>query len=732
MSAEVGAVKYRVELDDSNIDQETKKSESKIAAGFKSAAGAVSSTVSTALKVGTAAVAAASTAVAGLVKTATSAYADYEQLVGGSKLMFGDAYDFIADKAANAFKTVQMSTNDYLQQVNGLATGLKTALGGNAQAAAELADKVITAEANVVAATGASQEAVQNAFNGIMKSNFTMLDNLQIGIKPTKEGFQEVIDKVNEWNAANGKATKYQIDNLADCQAALVDYIEMQGMAEYAANEAADTLQGSLSMVQAAWTNLTAGLADPDADLGKLIGDMVDSAQAFLNNLIPVIKQALTSITQAIGEAAPVISDTLIPMLVDLAPELISAGVQLAGALMQGLVDSAPDIAFAAFDIIEMLLDSMLEATESEGPGAITEIITWILGIFEENYVGLLDTGMQIIENILNGMSEALPEILSWLPMIVEQMAGIIIENAPMLLESAAELILTLALGLAEMIPELIPTIVEVVMAIAEALTDPNNLMMLLDAALAIILALAEGLIKALPKLLEKAPVIISNLAKALADGNVKIVKCALDLILALAQGILDGLDKIFEAGGKLIDEVVRAVKEGWEKAKESGLQLVEHIKEGIEQLNPIEWGKDLIDGFISGLKQKWEDLKQTVSDIADSIKERLGFSEPEVGPLSDFHTYAPDMMDLYAKGIHDNAYKVEDAVEGLAGDMAMGFESDINYNVPDLAGYAADLSAAITGAGSSRIEVPVILNGREIARASAVYMGEQLAWEAR
>jgi phage-related protein len=89
-------------------------------------------------------------------------------------------------------------------------------------------------------------------------------------------------------------------------------------------------------------------------------------------------------------------------------------------------------------------------------------------------------------------------------------------------------------------------------------------------------------------------------------------------------------------------------------------------------------------------------------------------------------------MMDLYAQGIEDNAYKVADAVEGVAGDVAMGFTSDINYNVPDLAGYAADLSASITGTGSSRIEVPVILDGREIARASAWYMGEQLAWEAR
>lgn len=98
-------------------------------------------------------------------KDAINAYADYEQLAGGAGLLFGDAYDFIADKAKKAYSTVQLSQNDYLKQVNGFATGLKTSLNGNSQAAAELADKIVKAEADVVAATGNTQENVQNAFN---------------------------------------------------------------------------------------------------------------------------------------------------------------------------------------------------------------------------------------------------------------------------------------------------------------------------------------------------------------------------------------------------------------------------------------------------------------------------------------------------------------------------------------------------------------------------------------
>lgn len=248
--------------------------------------------------------------VADVGKAAYTSYARYEQLAGGAQLMFGDAYDFVAEKARNAYKTVQMSQNDYLQQVNGFATGLKTALDGNAQAAAELADKVITAEADVVAATGNSQEAVQNAFNGIMKSNYTMLDNLQLGITPTKEGFQQLIDKVNEWNAENGEATAYTIDNLADCQAALVDYIEMQGLAGYAANEAADTIEGSTASMKAAWQNLATGMADSNADMEGLTQDFVDSVFTAGKNIVPRVQQIVTGVGTATIEAISYLRET--------------------------------------------------------------------------------------------------------------------------------------------------------------------------------------------------------------------------------------------------------------------------------------------------------------------------------------------------------------------------------------------------------------------------------------
>ena len=352
--------------------------------------------LATAAKVGAAAVAAAGTTIVAIGKQAIDQYAEYEQLVGGAELMFGDAYDFVAEKAKNAYSTVQMSQNDYLRQVNGFATGLKTALGGNAQAAAELADKIVSAEADVVAATGASQEMVQNAFNGIMRSNYVMLDNLQLGITPTKEGFQEVIDKVNEWNAANGRATNYVIDNLADAQSALVDYIEMQGLQGYAANEAAKTIQGSLASMKSAWQNLLTGVADDNANFEELVNNFVDSLVGVGENIIPRINTVIQGLTQLITQA----SQTIIPLAVETIlqnlPSIVAAGMDMVLAIVNGIIDNIDLLIDCTIDLIDVVVDKLIE-----------------------NLPKLIEGGIKLTLALASGIIKAIPQLVAKLPQLI-------------------------------------------------------------------------------------------------------------------------------------------------------------------------------------------------------------------------------------------------------------------------------------------------------------------------
>lgn len=346
--------------------------------------------LSTAAKVGAVAVGACATAVSAMTKASLDSFAQYEQLVGGSQLLFGDAYAEVAKNAKNAYKEVQMSQNDYLQQVNGFATGLKTALGGNEQAAAELAHKIIKAEADVVAATGNSQEAVQNAFNGIMKSNFTMLDNLQLGITPTKEGFQTLINEVNAYNSALGNSTNYQISNLADCQAALVDYIAMKGLADYATLEAAGTIQGSLAMTKAAWQNFLTGFADSSQDLDLLLDNLVESATNSAKLIVPKIAQILGGISTAMGQIMPVIAAELPALLEQLLPGIISGAV----ALVNGLIMALPSILQILIEQLPSIITQIAEGLAACFPILLSTVTDLFGQIWDYIALELLNTGM--------------------------------------------------------------------------------------------------------------------------------------------------------------------------------------------------------------------------------------------------------------------------------------------------------------------------------------------------
>lgn len=124
-------------------------------------------------------------------------------------------------------------------------------------------------------------------------------------------------------------------------------------------------------------------------------------------------------------------------------------------------------------------------------------------------------------------------------------------------------------------------------------------------------------------------------------------------------------------------DAITNARETVVEKATDIYNTLKQNVDDAINYLKDLpgkalQWGKDLIGNFVDGIKEKWDSLKSTVSGVAEGIADFLGFSEPKKGPLSNFHTFAPDMMKLYAQGIQDNMYLVTDQMQALSASMAM------------------------------------------------------------
>lgn len=367
-----------------------------------------------------------------------------------------------------------------------------------------------------------------------------------------------------------------------------------------------------------------------------LAGQLLGRGATELGALLNTSAEDTQAMRDRIHELGGVMSDEAVKSAAafqDQLQDLTTGFDGLKRGLTSELLPSVTEVMAGLTDIFAGDYDKGLEEISSGIENTVAKISDMLPKIIE--------IGGSIIEQLAIAIVENIPKILPSLVDLVMSIGDMIVENLPLLIETGMQVILQLALGIAEALPELIPAIVETVLTIAEYLID--NVDLLIDASIALIIGLADGLIAALPKLIEKAPEIVIKLVEAIIRNAPKILEAATSLIFKLIEGIVNLFGKIAEVGGQLVDKVKNGFSQKVQDAK--------------------NWGRDIIQNFIDGIKEKWEHLKQTVSNVAQTVKDFLGFSEPEKGPLSNFHTYAPDMMDLFAKGIRDNENVVTDQI---------------------------------------------------------------------
>ena len=288
-------------------------------------------------------------------------------------------------------------------------------------------------------------------------------------------------------------------------------------------------------------------------------------------------------------------------------------------------------------------LTELFTGNTDSGIALISQGVDDLLANLTEQLPRFMEIGVGIIEALGTAIIENLPKLAESAIKIITELVKKLIENLPKVIDAAMQIIGAIADGLIQALPELIPALVEVTLTIVEKLTDPDVLTKMIDAAFKIIGALAEGLIKALPTLIEKVPQIIGNLIKCILEFLPQLLESGVKLIAELAKGVLEGAGSVIQAIGALMGKVRDAIREKVEQAR--------------------QWGADLIQNFISGITSKVSGLWNTIKSIAGGIKNMLGFSEPKEGPLSNFHTYAPDMMELFAKGIRDNEHLITDQI---------------------------------------------------------------------
>lgn len=578
-------------------------------------------------KISLAAVGAASAAVAAVSKAAIDSYANYEQLVGGVETLFGDSADVVKGYAEEAFSTVGMSCNAYMETVTGFAASLVSSLGGDTATAAQKANTAVADMADNANKMGTDMQSIQNAYQGFAKQNYTMLDNLKLGYGGTKEEMERLLaDAAKLQKTKLGIDIDYDISKFSDIVDAIHVIQEDMGITGTTAKEASTTIQGSIATMQGAWQNLMTGIADPAQDFDKLLGDVIDSVVTVSNNLMPRIMAVLPQMATGITE----LTENLLPLIPDTLEQMLPSVIEGANSLIAALLDTLSSIADTAIPIVTENAD-------------------------------------EIINTLLSGLISAVPNLASSAADLCSALVMAILDNADIITQGAVDIVLALAQGLTDNLDSLIPAVVNAALTITETLLD--NADKLIDAGVQLIGAIAEGLAASIPQLLQQAPVIIEKLVVALMDAGQALIT---DVPKSICENIVSGLKSFdwTEGANSTIAGLNEAMKKAADNmAKDDGYVVLGSQEEADARLQAALDELEAQRGELTGaykeladsLSASADDTAEAAEEAATTVSEAIADSMPDAGV--DGVVDKSEMLDTALKELEDK-YAVHKVTE--------------------------------------------------------------------
>lgn len=331
------------------------------------------------------------------------------------------------------------------------------------------------------------------------------------------------------------------------------------------------------------------------------------------------------------------------------------------------------------------------------------------------------------LQGTLGGLKNQLvADLLPGLTQVVDGLADV--ANGSTSLEDAIDQGISAVIeSLDSSLPDMIDRGVQIVTSVADGIA--NNLPKILEAAGKIVAKIGEGIIAVLPTLLNAAVQIIASLASFIIQNIPNLAAAALDVVLGLVRFLIDNGPQILQAGIELVGKLVAGLIQAIPKVAEGVQKIIQRIKDKFADIDWGEVGRSIIDGIKNGITGAAGSIAEAVGGLGKGLlgraKKALKISSPSKVFRDEVGAMIPAGM---AEGIEDGEPEVESSMDKLL----RGFTADVDYNLPNLSDYAQDLGASVSASANMQITVPVTLDGREIARATAWYTNEQLAWEAR
>ena len=631
--------------------------------------------------------AAAATAVTALVSKSVGAFADYEQLTGGVETLFGaggrsveeyaqsvgksvsdiqgkydslmSAQNVVLENANKAYMTAGMSANEYMDTVTGFSASLISSLGGDTNKAADYANSALVDMSDNANKMGTDMESIKNAYQGFAKQNYTMLDNLKLGYGGTQEEMKRLLS-----DAEKLTGQRYDISSFADITQAIHAIQTQMDITGTTAKEASTTISGSWGSLKAAFQNVLVGLTTGGDMFDQSLDALINTAVTFGQNIIPAIKGALSGVGYLIEGLAPVIGETIPPLINDLAPTLANSAVSLISSLVNGLTQNATQFS-------ECLSNMIIVAV-----AGISTVVPQ-----------LLDAASKIVSNLMQGLTNSMPQIVNGAVTLIEGLVNGLVNNIPLLIMGAVQLVASLANGLIANLPRIIDAGVNLITGIVSA--SYSMMPQIIQNGMQLVVNLAVGLVRAIPQLIAALPRITGAIVKGFKSVN------WFDLGLQLIKSIWEGIKSI---GSEM-----------WNGVKEKTSELWGGVKNVVsEKLNNIKSAYDAHGGGLKGATfAAIEGVKEYYRTGYDAINQLTG------GKLGEVVNAVGEKMEV-VKGKFSEAFgNVKNTVMTIFENIKNGITEKISAavnKVKEIFGSIADKVSDVWGKIKGIIKAPKIV----------------------
>lgn len=577
---------------------------------------------------------AAATAVTALVSKSVGAFADYEQLTGGVETLFGaggrsveeyaqsvgksvsdiqgkydslmSAQNAVLENANKAYMTAGMSANEYMDTVTGFSASLISSLGGDTNKAADYANSALVDMSDNANKMGTDMESIKNAYQGFAKQNYTMLDNLKLGYGGTQEEMKRLLS-----DAEKLTGQRYDISSFADITQAIHAIQTQMDITGTTAKEASTTISGSWGSLKAAFQNVLVGLTTGGDMFDQSLDALINTAVTFGQNIIPAIKGALSGVGYLIEGLAPVIGETIPPLINDLAPTLANSAVSLISSLVNGLTQNATQFS-------ECLSNMIIVAV-----AGISTVVPQ-----------LLDAASKIVSNLMQGLTNSMPQIVNGAVTLIEGLVNGLVNNIPLLIMGAVQLVASLANGLIANLPRIIDAGVNLITGIVSA--SYSMMPQIIQNGMQLVVNLAVGLVRAIPQLIAALPRITGAIVKGFKSVNwfdlgLQLIKSIWEGIKSIGSEMWNGVkEKTSELWGgvkNVVSEKLNNIKSTYDAhgrgLKGATFAAIEGVKEyyrtGYDAINQLTGGK--LGEVVNKVSEKMEAVKGKFSEAFGNVK---------------------------------------------------------------------------------------------------------------